>query len=147
MAMVIWQLFGVWWRYLGVNPNTRAQSDSQAFALFGIIALIHHHRSLLFEVPNGLIPPIPCRFSEHIISSSAPSMTIAVLRSLYAIIGSAIDDIERVYASSDHANSEASTSRHTPEGTSSTQTCTPDNETAIPEAGQKKRMLLRRHRL
>ncbi|KIM43500.1 hypothetical protein M413DRAFT_18022 [Hebeloma cylindrosporum] len=61
-------------------------------------------------------------------------MTIAILRSLQAIIGSAIDDIERVYASSEHENSQEPISRHTPEGAPSTQ---PDNETAIPEAGQK----------
>jgi len=84
-----------------------------------------------------VLSPIPCPFSGLFISSSLSPMTIAVLRSLHAIIGSAIDDIERVYASSDHAHSEESTSRRTPGATPSTQTCTPDNETTIPDGGHK----------
>jgi hypothetical protein len=96
------------------SQHASAIGQSQAFALFGVIALHHHHhRSLLFEVPAGFISaiPYPAFFAGLFISSSVPPMTIAVLRSLHAIIGSAIDDIERVYASSDHANSEESTSR------------------------------------
>ncbi|KAF8965428.1 hypothetical protein BDZ97DRAFT_781639 [Flammula alnicola] len=47
-------------------------------------------------------------------------MTIAALRSLHAIIGDAIDDIERIYAShGDSSNSEPSSERQTPENLSS----------------------------
>lgn len=56
MAMALWQHFGVWWRYLGVNPNTRAQSDSQAFALFGVIALHHHHVLFYSRFPLHSFP-------------------------------------------------------------------------------------------
>ncbi|KAF5309920.1 hypothetical protein D9619_010605 [Psilocybe cf. subviscida] len=47
-------------------------------------------------------------------------MTIAVLRSLHAIIGEAIDDIERVY-SAHESNSEASSRRETPDDISTNQ--------------------------
>jgi len=56
-------------------------------------------------------------------------MTISLLRSLHAIIGTAIDDIERVYAYSGHSNTEEF--RHTPENTPSAPTCTPDRKTGI----------------
>lgn len=47
-------------------------------------------------------------------------MTIAVLRSLHAIIGEAIDDIERVYTAHE-SNSEASSRRETPDDISTSQ--------------------------
>jgi len=136
MAMALWQLFGMWWRYLGVNPNTRAQSDRVGHSLRSTFIALHITILFYSRFQLDSFTRYLAFFPDFFFLSFVLSMTIAVLRALHSIIGSAIDDIERVYASSDHLNSEESTSRHTPEGTP-TQTCTPDNETAIPETGQK----------
>jgi hypothetical protein len=97
-----------------------------------------------------LSPPLPLPFSfiqefkwesflqypAFCFCNSWRPMTISVLRCLHAIIGNAIDDIERVYACSGQPNPEESKSSYTP-GNTSTLIGTPDSETAIPEAGQK----------
>ena len=60
MAMALWQLFGVWWRYLGVNPNTRAQSDSvrhslcSALSPFTTTTALFYSRFQLGPFPNTL---------------------------------------------------------------------------------------------
>jgi len=109
--------------------------QSRAFAALDVHSPPHHPFSFIRD-SNCVHFHDTLPFPRAFILSSVLSMTIAVLRALHAIIGSAIDDIERVYASGDRLNSEESTSRHTPENTA-TPTCTPDNETAIPEARQK----------
>ncbi|KDR70150.1 hypothetical protein GALMADRAFT_76264 [Galerina marginata CBS 339.88] len=59
-------------------------------------------------------------------------MTITVLRSLHAIIGDAIDDIERVYASHGYSmTSEATTNGKTSERTSSTSGYSHEDEDAV----------------